>query len=67
MFIIGLPRSGSTLIESLISQSSNHIKSYGEFHAIDSSLRNQIGPIIFSQNFNINEFEFVINLENLQN
>ena len=67
VFIIGLPRSGSTLIESLISQSSNHIKSYGEFHAIDSSIRNQIGPIIFSQNFNINEFEFVINLENLQN
>ena len=58
VFIIGLPRSGSTLVESLISQSSENIKSYGEFHAIDTSIRNQIGPLIFSKNFKINILNF---------
>ena len=38
IFIIGLPRSGSTLIESLITQSSNNINSFGELHAINMSI-----------------------------
>ena len=54
IFIIGLPRSGSTLVESLISQSSNQILSFGEFHAINMSIFDQIASTIYSENFNFN-------------
>ena len=52
LFIIGLPRSGSTLVESLISQSSDQVHSFGEFHAINMSIFDQIASVIYSENFN---------------
>ena len=67
IFIIGLPRSGSTLVESLISQSSNQILSFGEFHAINMSIFDQIASTIYSENFNLNNFKFTINEEKFQN
>lgn len=67
IFIIGLPRSGSTLVESLISQSSNQIVSFGEFHAINMSIFDQIASTIYSENFNFNNFKFIINEEKFQN
>ena len=67
IFIIGLPRSGSTLVESLISQSSNQIVSFGEFHAINMSIFDQIASTIYSENFNFNNFKFTINEEKFQN
>ena len=67
IFIIGLPRSGSTLVESLISQSSNQILSFGEFHAINMSIFDQIASTIYSENFNLNNFKFIINKEKFQN
>ena len=67
IFIIGLPRSGSTLVESLISQSSNQILSFGEFHAINMSIFDQIASTIYSENFNFNNFKFTINEEKFQN
>ena len=67
IFIIGLPRSGSTLVESLISQSSNQILSFGEFHAINMSIFDQIASTIYSENFNFNNFKFIINEEKFQN
>ena len=42
IFIIGLPRSGSTLVESLLSQNNEIFYSYGESGIIDYSIRNQI-------------------------
>lgn len=42
VFIIGLPRSGSTLIESLLTQNSKKYYSYGESSTFDTSVSNQI-------------------------
>ena len=61
IFIVGLPRSGSTLIESLITQSSNNINSFGELHAINMSIFDCIGPDIYSKNFNLENFNLIIN------
>ena len=61
IFIIGLPRSGSTLVESLITQSSNSVNSFGELHAINMSIFDCIAPDIYSKNFNLKNFNVVIN------
>ena len=67
IFIVGLPRSGSTLVESLVSQSPDQIHSFGEFHAINMSIFDQIGSIIYSEKFDYKNFKFVINREKFQN
>ena len=67
IFIIGLPRSGSTLVESLISQSSDQIHSFGEFHAINMSIFDQIASIIYSKKFDYKNFKFIINKDKFQN
>ena len=67
IFIVGLPRSGSTLVESLVSQSPDHIHSFGEFHAINMSIFDQIGSIIYSEKFDYKNFKFIINREKFQN
>ena len=55
IFIIGLPRSGSTLVETIICHNSKNAYSFGEFHGINSSIIDQIGSSIYSENFkNIN-------------
>ena len=66
LFIIGLPRSGSTLVESLISQSSEKIYSFGELHAINMSIFDTIGPKIYSEKFSYENFKFTINKEKFQ-
>ena len=63
IFIIGLPRSGSTLIESLISQSQNNVHSFGEIHAINMSIIDSIASEIYSKSFEIKNFDFTINRE----
>lgn len=64
IFIIGLPRSGSTLIEAIISSSDHkNINSLGECHVINTSILKQIGPKIYKDDFDINNFNFEINLE----
>ena len=60
IFIIGLPRSGSTFIESILSQSSKEIKSFGEFHGINMCIFDQVAEIIYSSQFNLKEFNFRI-------
>ena len=42
IFIIGLPRSGSTLIESLLTRNDQRLYSYGESSIFDISIFNQI-------------------------
>ena len=63
IFIIGLPRSGSTLIEAIISSSDYKIiNSLGECHVVNTSILEQIGPKIYKNDFDINNFNFEINL-----
>ncbi len=66
IFIIGLPRSGSTLVESLLSQNNEIFYSYGESGLIDNSVRNQIKKKIISKStdLEINEKELIDSINN---
>ena len=66
IFIIGLPRSGSTLVESLLSQSNEIFYSYGESGIIDYSIRDQIKKkmITRSTDLEINENELIDSINN---
>lgn len=63
IFIIGLPRSGSTLMESILTSSNEKINTYGECHVVNMSVLEQIGPKIYKKNFDSNNFKFEINLD----
>ena len=63
IFIIGLPRSGSTLIESILTSSEENIVSFGECNVFNISIIDQIGPKIYSDKFDSKKFEFSINKE----
>ena len=66
IFVIGLPRSGSTLIEAILSSSDNkNVNSLGECHVINSSILEQISPKIYSKHFNLKNFSFNIDLMTL--
>lgn len=60
IFIVGLPRSGSTYIETILSQSSEKIKSIGEYHGINMCIFDQIAEKIYSSKFNSKEFKLEI-------
>ena len=66
LFIIGLPRSGSSLVETLISHNSKNLVSVGEFHGINTSILDQINNTIYSKNFNLNKFQLTINKKQFQ-
>ncbi len=66
LFIIGLPRSGSTLVETIISHNSKNIYSVGEFHGFNTSILNQIGSIIYSKNFKYENYQLTINKKKFQ-
>jgi hypothetical protein len=66
IFIIGLPRSGSTLVETIISHNSQNIDSVGEFHAVNRSIFDQISTTIYSNDFDNNNFEFAIDKNKFQ-
>ncbi len=64
IFIIGLPRSGSTLIESILTSSDENIPSFGESAFINMGVLSQLSSYILldnekfeKPNFKINEFE----------
>ena len=57
IFIIGLPRSGSTLVETLITHNSEKVLSLGEFHGINTSILDQVGEKIYSKNFEKKNFQ----------
>ncbi len=61
IFIVGLPRSGSTLVETIITHNAENITSVGEFHAINTSILNQIGNKIYSKNFDNKNYQLEIN------
>ena len=65
IFIIGLPRSGSTLVETILSD--NHkIKAIGESSVINMGILDQISHKIFVNNFDKKNFEFSINYDELE-
>ena len=66
IFIVGLPRSGSTLIESILKSSEENIKSLGECNIINASLLEQIGPKIYNKDFNIKNFQFEIDKDEFE-
>ena len=67
IFIVGLPRSGSTLIETIISHNAKKIVSVGEFHAVNSSILEQIGNIIYSKDFDLKNYKLSLNKKIFQN
>lgn len=66
IFIVGLPRSGSTLVESIISSGEEKVCSLGETGVINLSILDQIKHIIFEDNFNKENFDFNLDLEILK-
>jgi hypothetical protein len=60
IFIVGLPRSGSSLVETIITHNEPNIVSVGEFHGINKSILDQIGKDIYTEDFQlkINEKKF---------
>ena len=67
IFIIGLPRSGSTLLESILTSADESIKTCAESHVVNMSILEQVGPKIFTKNFSDNQFIFEIDQAKLEN
>ena len=53
IFIIGLPRSGSTLTETIISYDKNNVLSFGESNLVNWSLLNTHRKILFNDNLKV--------------
>ena len=51
IFIVGLPRSGSSLVETIITHNEPNITSVGEFHGINKSILDQVGKDIYREDF----------------
>jgi tetratricopeptide (TPR) repeat protein len=66
IFIVGLPRSGSSLVETIISHNEPNITSVGEFHGINTSILEQIGKKIYSKNFDYKNYELTIDKKKFQ-
>ncbi len=61
IFIIGLPRSGSTLIEAIITSSEDKIPSFGECSFINMGIIDQLSHKILSNIENKKSFDFKVN------
>ena len=48
-----MPRSGSTLVEAILSSGSENVNSLGECHVVNISILEQIGPKIYTKDFNL--------------
>ena len=67
IFIIGLPRSGSTLIETIIMHNAKKISTVGEFHAFNTSMLEQISKEIYSRDFNSDKYNLSLFSKKFQN
>jgi len=65
IFIVGLPRSGSTLVETILSNN-DKIKGLGENYVINMAILNQISGRIFANNFDKKNFELSIDCPELE-
>ena len=61
IFIVGLPRSGSSLVETIITHNQPNITSVGEFHGVNQSILEQI-----DKNMNLKDFKLKIDKSKLQ-
>ena len=67
IFIVGLPRSGSTMLESIMTSSKEKINSLGECHVFNMSILDQIATEIYSNDFDKDKYNFKIDLRKLNN
>ncbi len=67
IFIIGLPRSGSTLLESLITSGTQEITTYGESNFFNMAILEQLNSDIFEKEFKIKNFNYDIDLMKIEN
>ena len=65
IFIVGLPRSGSTLLETILSNN-NELKGLGENAVINMAILNQISEKIFVNNFDDKNFTLSIDNQKLE-
>ena len=65
VFIIGLPRSGSTLIESIISVSNNQILSLGENSIINKAIFDQLKNYIYENNNKTKILDLTLDINDL--
>ena len=66
IFIIGLPRSGSTLIETMISNEKHNVISLGETSIFNTEIINLIKDQIFKENFNSEDELLDIDIKKLK-
>ena len=66
IFIVGLPRSGSSLVETIIAHNDPDINSVGEFNEINRSILEQIGKIIYSKDFDFKNYRLTIDKKKFQ-
>jgi len=66
IFIIGLPRSGSTLIESMISNANCKVVSLGETSIFNTEIINLIKNKIFRKNFDVENYSFDLDVKQLK-
>lgn len=66
IFIIGLPRSGSTLIESMISSGEEHVISLGETAIFNTEIFNQFKNVIYKKDFNLETNQLYIDIHDLK-
>ena len=65
IFIVGLPRSGSTLVESILTSSEENIPSFRESAFINMGLITQLSSYLLSDKENFEKFDF--NVEEFEN
>ena len=63
IFIVGLPRSGSTLTESILTSTEQKLKTFGESNFFNVCILEQMSSKIFNKNFEEKNFNFQIDLK----
>ncbi len=66
IYIIGLPRSGSTLIESILTSGTDKLTSFGESNIVNVSVLDQVAPNIYSGVFDDKNFDFKLDYKILK-
>jgi hypothetical protein len=66
IFIVGLPRSGSTLVETILAHNEPNLTSVGEFHGVNRSIFEQIGKSIYSKDFDYKNYQITIDKKKFQ-
>ena len=65
IFIVGVPRSGSTLLESILTSTNKKYQTFGESNFFNVSILEQLSPKIFHKNFDEKNFNIKIDLKKL--